>query len=1065
MEQFIHAATVLYRSPDPGQRKEADQWLQSCQLEPEAWAVCSDVLSQQTQICEEAAYLAAHTLRTKVQLDFEQLSSIGPRGVIKSALLQHVSVYREQVRTQIALAIAGCAVQLGAEWGDVVQSLIARFCNDKNNTGVLLEILQYLPEESRNDRILADERKRYEYRDRLRAETTTVLRCLDGILDTNAHRRQIMQCLLAWLRFGSFSADELGDYRLVYLAFDTVCDQDFALADASAEVIVEILQICADELAAFQPLVTKLMPYLQKLQNVFAQQVRNCSQQDPKLVRRLVRIFTETGECLVDLIVDQIDNDQIINDLLNILLLCLTTPPDIAIMSFDFWHKLGVSIQNARKRELFQQIYMDVWRGTIKAAHCPITGDCGRFDEEEWDAFRCSLYQLAQDCLLVLDANEVLDEGLKLLINCSNDALMKECHLFILAATASQAQPPSAIQRTDGAPNGTLAFDVLSALPSLLQSYAQDRRPLMGLKVCERVGIAVVRFVDTMSRFVIEGKQELIENMLAMLSTILLSPPWEVRGTGTGTGKEDGQLLREAARTFLGLCSEGKKELQPMITKLVDFSAQTRARFTTCSSYLQHNSSSSSSSSSSANKGPQILILEGVILVAAYEAPNNNSLFSHVLERLCSPVIADLRQCFTTRSSTCCGDQNTRNNNMHPIILQSALDEMTALLGVIRIRQEKSPKGQCVGTLACDVMGPLIIRLLMMDNEDDGSKRYDQSSNLGSNALIAGKACNVLCSALRAVPEQCTRILEPMAKMLIQGFTRDGHACYINLLEKLGETYGGAGWETYDNKNAAKEERNFVNTRLVGDVFGTILERCLSRIRSHASVAECPDLAEEFFRLSARCLQYYPRLLLFGENSSSTTCNNNKCNDGIIDNNNTTLLPQLLQCALSVLACEQKEAVEATATFLGLLYQITRDVTRQSPLNGSENKFPLSFKRHLTTFSPNLVSLCFQLMQKLAPRYVVDLIPSLLMSVKQAVGHEHFGPWLYAPMANLHPQVASVEEKEEWYRKICYEDRGCSAEEEDEDFAFNQATQVVWDMAYRCEQVALRHSRGALKKG
>lgn len=62
--QFTQAVTALLHQNDPTVRQQANTWLEELQHAPHAWAVCSEVLQDSSNM--DAKFYAAQTLRTKV---------------------------------------------------------------------------------------------------------------------------------------------------------------------------------------------------------------------------------------------------------------------------------------------------------------------------------------------------------------------------------------------------------------------------------------------------------------------------------------------------------------------------------------------------------------------------------------------------------------------------------------------------------------------------------------------------------------------------------------------------------------------------------------------------------------------------------------------------------------------------------------------------------------------------------------------------------------------------------------------------------------------------------------
>ena len=115
---LLQAIDALYHASDDASRKAACAWLEGWQTSPQAWREADALLHDATRPME-AHYLAAQTLRTKVQHDVEELPSEALPSLRDSlaGLLLAFGRGAPPVRTQLSLALASLAAALPAsEW-------------------------------------------------------------------------------------------------------------------------------------------------------------------------------------------------------------------------------------------------------------------------------------------------------------------------------------------------------------------------------------------------------------------------------------------------------------------------------------------------------------------------------------------------------------------------------------------------------------------------------------------------------------------------------------------------------------------------------------------------------------------------------------------------------------------------------------------------------------------------------------------------------------------------------------------------------------------------------------
>lgn len=167
---------LLYNSTETAQRENADEALRFWRKSPVAWEDARLLFS--TEQTDEVYSFAAQTLRNKIMYDFVDLPSEAHQ-VLGTTMLSQISKYTHSYRTRRMLSIALCDFSLmtAATWQQPVESIIAKFQAEaippdpqqcpagtrKIAGGVsqfwlptLLNLLEYMPEENTNEKVMAD---------------------------------------------------------------------------------------------------------------------------------------------------------------------------------------------------------------------------------------------------------------------------------------------------------------------------------------------------------------------------------------------------------------------------------------------------------------------------------------------------------------------------------------------------------------------------------------------------------------------------------------------------------------------------------------------------------------------------------------------------------------------------------------------------------------------------------------------------------------------------------------------------------------------------------------------
>ena len=105
----LQAIYSLYHDPNNTNKESADKWLKELQNSLYAWKIADELLINKAD--QESCYFAAQTLRTKIQLHFNELPSPEAYLSLKNSILNHLkSINLTTVQTQLALCITYLAI-------------------------------------------------------------------------------------------------------------------------------------------------------------------------------------------------------------------------------------------------------------------------------------------------------------------------------------------------------------------------------------------------------------------------------------------------------------------------------------------------------------------------------------------------------------------------------------------------------------------------------------------------------------------------------------------------------------------------------------------------------------------------------------------------------------------------------------------------------------------------------------------------------------------------------------------------------------------------------------------
>ena len=521
------AVAALYHPPggDAAARAAAATWLEAWQAGPAAWAD-ADGLLHDAGAPMEARYLAAQTLRTKVQRDFEELPPAAVpslRDSLAALTAAAAAAAEPPVRTQLVLALAALAAHApAASWpGGGPVPWAARVLGD-GPRAALLEFLTVLPEEAAAPPSSVAPARRRELAAEAAAASPAALTLLERCLPDAGVRSHVLQAFASWLRLGAggpVAAGALATSPLVAAALAALGDADAfdAGVDAVEQLIARTSAGGAPSPAA-APLVAAVVPAVLALRPRFALASARAAGGDPPAphgaadydddddaAAGMARLFAEIGEAYVDAVADEGDRAGSADgsappasparDAAAALLDVAAHPDDrVASMAYLFWHRLaraltagtcaqplgdeGASPRRGARRDpaarvaAFAPLYERLVLATAGRAKWPPGADEWRRDERaEFRRARCAAADVLDDAAAVLGPSAVLslvatplaDAAAAARSGAGFDWRAAEGALFCARAVA-RAPPPA------GDP---LLLSLLASLPGLPAGPAQ----------------------------------------------------------------------------------------------------------------------------------------------------------------------------------------------------------------------------------------------------------------------------------------------------------------------------------------------------------------------------------------------------------------------------------------------------------------------------------------------------------------------------------------------------------------------------------------------------------------
>lgn len=337
---------AMYNGSKATERRVADRYLQKLQRDASGWALADAILGGRTPLAsletfdsqplaKEALIFAAMTLHVKVCGDLHSLS-VEQQAHLRQVALGHLSRWGttpklHTVTKKVALAVAALAVQTG--WEGVLSFVEGTLAEAEASADVgracrarlmAIELLAALPEQCASRRLCVAAIKREAYGQFLKSASGGALGAMTSVAVATSEatrsapeavgsvatrlNARIFACLHSWMSWSFVHPDALAASPLFLGAFEALEHDE--LSDAAADVIVEALRTYDCSQPANVAIVSAVAPRIMGLRERFERTAASWSDDDDAVC--LSRLFCEMGEAYMPLIASPQNANQML---------------------------------------------------------------------------------------------------------------------------------------------------------------------------------------------------------------------------------------------------------------------------------------------------------------------------------------------------------------------------------------------------------------------------------------------------------------------------------------------------------------------------------------------------------------------------------------------------------------------------------------------------------------------------------------------------------------------------------------------------------------------------------
>eukprot|EP00921_Rhytidocystis_pertsovi_P004493 GHVQ01007821.1.p1 GENE.GHVQ01007821.1~~GHVQ01007821.1.p1 ORF type:complete len:906 (+),score=113.58 GHVQ01007821.1:64-2781(+) len=799
MEEVVKALQTLYGSKDRELTHAADKHLREWQKSNEAWVVADQLLV--TGQPDEVRCFAAQTLRNKIMYDFVELPKEFHESLCAS-LIQYINnTPRGRTQTMLSLALSDLALQTANSWMCPVQTLVVELREKSMET--LLLLLQHLPEESKNRRVMVDHGTRRTHINNLELSKVEVLTLLSeyrqNVQDPSLQMKAL-ECWKSWISHTSLTeSDSLGFYEDCFQRL-------FEDSDLPSECIVEVLRQSAPSSPAVDTALTACSS-----EQIRSSLSKAMEEEDVECLSRVSLVLTWTGVAVAENAVELLARDARVVQLFQ-MILSLTMWSSFeriwsgygtggdgrggggdseGISCSEFWMKLCASFQKKveKENEPGVAIVVELLERFLNVCMDQCVANPKRLDphgaiDPQFREYRRMFLDGVIDCCLAIGPARVTNRVLERFAQIPRDddmfAMHQEAYLELLLNCSYEVKSDP-----ESVPMMTVLLEKISDIVPV------DHPPNL-LNIASRINA-----VNLVGQTVLwsGSRPDLLPSLLESLVSqgfLSLSKFEEAdRMTAEYRDVYDWWLhkLRISAMvSYKDLCTRRGTLLHGMVDTL-------------CQVVREHGMACPTE--------VRMYLLQGVSVIAS--SLPDNAAFLRVLENLCKPIIEDLK----------IDDEIARTG--------TALDSFSVILkDVINGVRQCPARGDVMGTFVCSTLWPLLTRLL---------------THYSTSERMVEKCIRCLKHSLRCVGHRFKPLVPSLVDLITEGAAAHLHTSYVYCAEYL----------------AAEFEEDPEILSWLEKLFNDLSLRALDKLEAHATeLLEYSELIEDFFGMVLRYLLYCP---------------------------------------------------------------------------------------------------------------------------------------------------------------------------------------------------------------
>ncbi|CAE8627237.1 unnamed protein product, partial [Polarella glacialis] len=417
----------------------------------------------------------------------------------------------------------------GAPWEMTVRIGESLYCID------FLASADQVFGENNNLKLMTDSFKREHCKERLQSATSQVVQFLLNLQCPSIQaKRKVLECFLSWIKFTNLQANDIAQNPFLPECFKYVVEGG-DLSETATDIIIEVLRMCSLDLSFFQPVIQVILQHITGLRSKFDALLGGGAQAaldaDQDGLLQICRIYVETGECLVPLIMAQSNDAQVVG-ILQVILRCTDLPSqEISSIPLEFWHRLAHEVcrhpETDAKIDQFQGVYVELL--SIMLRRCTLSMNEDPFQaDDEVTAYRQRFLGLAeaygpwlirfknnhnkQDSLEILTPNTAMEHVLKSLQEGqSHGVAVQEAHFFALASVGARAEVR----------DGSVLWQLIQSLPPLISQPIQENSPEGAmLHFTKKTAIELLGHLWQW----VKTRPDFLRSALEMISQLLLQP-------------------------------------------------------------------------------------------------------------------------------------------------------------------------------------------------------------------------------------------------------------------------------------------------------------------------------------------------------------------------------------------------------------------------------------------------------------------------------------------------------------------------------------------------------------